>query len=119
MLKYGKIYSEYVSKTNNLNKTGRKTSMTNMEQLESIREKMLGKEMELQIREMKEKTLFFLMNQRNYEPSGKLKNNIAIPKYQVEKEYLTEILKELGYSEPRYEEGYDGYYEGTCYIITL
>ena len=91
--------------------------MTNHEYLDNLREKLIEQESDPQIREMKEKTLFFLMNQRNYE-GGKLKSNFAVPKYQVEKKFLTQVLKEMGYSA-KYKEEYDSYYKSTCYIITL
>ena len=91
--------------------------MTHYKQLQAIKKKLLSEE-DSQKRKIKEKTLFYLMNPRNYE-RGNLNSVISIPKHDVDADYLGEVLKQLGYPNPKYEEDYDGYYECTCYKITL
>ena len=94
--------------------------MTQLDQIKEIQDKLLSDENGSQTRKVKEKTLFYLLNLRNYKEAGKkLSSVIYIPKYEVDKEYLTEVLMQLGY-QPEYKgEDYDGHYEATCYVIAL
>lgn len=92
--------------------------MKQHEQLNTIKEKLLLEEDDSPSRKVKEKTLFYLMVVCD-NSTGELPNEISIPKYEVDKDYLTEVLNQLGY-EPEYKgEDYDGYFEGTCYQIAL
>ena len=50
--------------------------------------------------------------------SSNLPEKLYIPEYEVNKEYLMEILKEIGYSTT-FEEEYNNYFEQFCYIIKL
>ena len=92
--------------------------MTNLKQLESIRQNLISQgDDDSQKRKLK--TLDYLLNPRNYTDDERLDSVISIPKYEIDEDYLAEVLEQLGYSNPEYNEGYDGYYEGTCYKITL
>ena len=92
--------------------------MKHHERIGIIKEELLSKESDSQIRKVKEKTLFLLRVVCDGS-TGDLPNEISIPKYEVDKDYLTEVLKQLGF-DPEYKgEHYDGYFEGTCYKITL
>lgn len=92
--------------------------MTNLKQLESIQQNLMS-QVEDDSQKRKLATLEYLLNPRNYQSEERLDKVISIPKHAVDTQYLTEILEQLGYSNPQYEEAYDGYYEGTCYKITL
>lgn len=92
--------------------------MTHLKQLESIQQNLISQgDDDSQNRKLK--TLDYLLNPRNYQNGDKLEKVISIPKYEIDEEYLAEVLEQLGYSNPEYKEEYDGYYEGTCYKITL
>lgn len=92
--------------------------MTNLRQVESIQKELIA-QVEDDSRNRKLKTLDYLLNPRNYTRDEKLESVISIPKYEIDEEYLAELLKLLGYLSPKYDEGYDGYYEGTVFKITL
>ena len=92
--------------------------MKHQEQLGIIKEELLSKESDSPIRNVKEKTLFYLIVVCN-DSTGELPNEISIPKYEVDKDYLTEVLKQLGFNPEYKGEHYDGYFEGTCYKISL
>lgn len=92
--------------------------MTQLKQIETIQKNLISQGDD-NSQKRKLAILDYLLNPRNYQSGERLERVISIPKHDIDTQYLTEVLEQLGYSNPKYEEAYDGYYEGTCYKITL